>query len=574
MHIPPLSLGRINRLIRGQSSNRRNWRASVGGNYRLAGRAVSDTRRQLGLFDATMIVMGGIVGSGIFINPYVVAQHVHTPFLILGVWLMGGVLAMLGAFIWAELATRLPGAGGQYMYLREAYHPSVAFVYGWVLLLVTQTGGMAAVAVTFAHYYREITGFGGSDGAIAAMALLGLTVVNCFGARAGSNVQSALMLMKTAAIAAMVVLGVAIGRRQMHPLPLLDQPLSLGLLGAIAAAMTPVAFAYGGWQTSSFVAAEMRDPRRDLSRGLMMGVSGVVLLYLSVNFVCVKVLGPDGLAATRTPASAVMRAALGDRGARWIAVGIAVSTLGFLSQGILTAPRVYYAMARDGLFFAKRGPAFAAHRSAGGGDRAARRAGHGDRADLAATSRFSTYEIASGFHFVRLHRRGSLFVFAAAKAAAQRHLSHAGPSLHHRHLRALLRRHRRQHHLAQSARHVHRAVDSAERHSRIFVLEPPQKKTDRMMQKHSEYMHWAKTQSRARFNLATSGVGSFPLRELPFDCSQLEINGDNSYGYLPLKQAIAARAGVDPDCVVTRRRHLLRQLPGHGDHARIRATKC
>ena len=315
---------------------------------------MSDTpkiRRRLNLFDATMIVMGGIVGSGIFINPYVVAQHVHTPFLILGVWLMGGVLAMLGAFIWAELATRLPGTGGQYMYLREAYHPVVAFVYGWVLLLVTQTGGMAAVAVTFAHYYREISGFGGSDGAIAATALLGLTIINCFGARAGSNVQSALMLMKTAAIAAMVVLGIVAGGGAIHPLPLFDQPVSIGLLGAIAAAMTPVAFAYGGWQTSSFVAAEMRDPRRDLSRGLILGVSGVVLLYLSVNFVCVKVLGPAGLAATRTPASAVMRAALGERGAWWIAVGIAVSTLGFLSQGILTAPRVYYAMARDGLFF-------------------------------------------------------------------------------------------------------------------------------------------------------------------------------------------------------------------------------
>jgi APA family basic amino acid/polyamine antiporter len=312
-------------------------------------------RRQLGLFDATMIVMGGIVGSGIFINPYVVALHVHTPFLILGVWLAGGALAMLGAFIWAELATRLPGAGGQYLYLREAYHPSVAFVYGWVLLLVTQTGGMAAVAVAFAHYYREITGFGGSDGAIAAVALLGLTAINCLGARTGSNVQSTFMLMKAAAIAAMVVLGLALGGGHVQVTPLIDQPLSLGLLGSIAAAMTPIAFAYGGWQTASFVAAEMRDPRRDLSRGLVMGVTGVILLYLSVNFVCVKVLGPAGLAATRTPASAVMHAALGSRGAQWIAIGIAISTLGFLSQGILTAPRVYYAMARDGLFFASVG---------------------------------------------------------------------------------------------------------------------------------------------------------------------------------------------------------------------------
>jgi APA family basic amino acid/polyamine antiporter len=308
-------------------------------------------RQLLGVFDATMIVMGGIVGSGIFINPYVVALRVHTPFLILGVWLLGGGLALLGAFIWAELASRLPGAGGQYLYLREAYHPSVAFIYGWVLLLVTQTGGMAAVAVTFARYYREITGFSAGDGPIAAATLMGLTAINCFGVRAGSNVQNALMLLKAAAIAAMVAAGVLWGGGTVHPWPLLDRPVSLGLGGAIGAAMIPVAFAYGGWQTASFVAGEMRDPRRDLSRGLIMGVIGVVTLYLAVNFVCVRVLGPEGLAATRTPASSVMRAALGERGARWIAVGIAISTLGFLSQGILTAPRVYYAMARDGLFF-------------------------------------------------------------------------------------------------------------------------------------------------------------------------------------------------------------------------------
>jgi APA family basic amino acid/polyamine antiporter len=312
-------------------------------------------RRQLGFFDATMIVMGGIVGSGIFINPYVVAQQVHTPLLILGVWLIGGALAMAGAFIWAELATRLPDSGGQYLYLREAYHPAVAFVYGWVLLLVTQTGGMAAVAVTFAKYYREITGLKTGDGPIAAAALLGLTAINCMGVRAGSNVQSAMMLLKSGAIAALVVVGIAMGGGGVHPLPLLDRPVSFDLLRAIGAAMIPVAFAYGGWQTSTFVAGEMRNPRRDLSRGLVTGVIGVIALYLSVNYVCLRVLGPAGLAASRTPASSVMRVALGERGAEWLAVGIAVSTLGFLSQGILTAPRVYYAMARDGLFFTSVG---------------------------------------------------------------------------------------------------------------------------------------------------------------------------------------------------------------------------
>jgi APA family basic amino acid/polyamine antiporter len=298
-----------------------------------------------------MIVMGGIVGSGIFLNPHVVAERVHTPALILGAWAAGGALAVAGAFIWAELATRLPGAGGQYLYLRETYHPMIAFLYGWVLLLVTQTGGMAAVAVTFAHYFRELMGFSTGEGAIAAVALLSLTAINCFGARAGSNVQTALMLLKSAAIAALVIAGLARGGGHIQILPILDRPLSGGLLQAMGAAMVPVAFAYGGWQTSSFVAAEMRDPRRDLSRGLLAGVAGVVVLYLAVNFVCVKVLGPDGLAATKTPASAVMRAALGENGARWIAVGIAISTLGFLSQGILTAPRVYNRMAQDGLFF-------------------------------------------------------------------------------------------------------------------------------------------------------------------------------------------------------------------------------
>lgn len=262
---------------------------------------------------------------------------------------------MLGAFIWAELATRLPGAGGQYLYLREAYHPSVAFLYGWVLLLVTQTGGMAAVAVTFARYFRKITGVPASDGAVAAAALLGLTAINCLGVRAGSNVQSVLMLTKAAAIAVLVAAGLLLGAPPPAAAAMAAGPHGFGLVAALGAAAIPVAFAYGGWQTSSFVAAEMRDPRRDLSRGLVLGVSGVVLLYLSVNFVCVRVLGPAGLAATSTPASAVMRAALGDRGGRWIALGIAVSTLGFLSQSILTAPRVYYAMACDGLFFKRVG---------------------------------------------------------------------------------------------------------------------------------------------------------------------------------------------------------------------------
>ncbi len=174
-----------------------------------------------------MLVMGGIVGSGIFINPYVVAQQVHTERLILGVWMLGGLLAMAGAFIWAELACRLPGAGGQYLYLKEAYHPSVAFLYGWVLLLVTQTGGMAAVAVTFARYLREVSGINASDGVIAALTLTGLSIVNCFGARSGSNVQSALMLLKSAAIAALIVAGFTLASPAHHAVAASSAPACL-----------------------------------------------------------------------------------------------------------------------------------------------------------------------------------------------------------------------------------------------------------------------------------------------------------------------------------------------------------
>lgn len=307
--------------------------------------------RRLGLFDATMLVMGGIIGSGIFINPYVVARQVNTPLLILGVWAFGGLIALVAAFIWAELAALRPEVGGQYAYLREAYHPSVAFLYGWGLLLVIQTGGMAAVAVTFARYFLELTHLRVADGLVAALALAALTLINCLGVRAGSATQSFLMMLKILAILALIFCGFLLAGphwpETINPAP----ALSLSLLSAIGAAMVPVLFAYGGWQTASFVAGEIREPRKNLPRALVIGVVGVVILYLLVNLVYVYVLNPYGLALTTTPASDVMRFALGPVGARLIAAGIAISTLGFLSQGMLTAPRVYFAMAEDGLFF-------------------------------------------------------------------------------------------------------------------------------------------------------------------------------------------------------------------------------
>jgi len=304
--------------------------------------------RGLGLFDATMLVMGGIVGSGIFINPYVVAQRVHTPSLILSAWIFGGVVGIGGAFIWAELAATLPEVGGQYAYLREAYHPAVAFLYGWVLLLVIQTGGMAAVSITFARYFVELTGFQVRDWVVATVALAVLTLINCFGVKTGGRTQSALMVMKIVTICVLVLVGWALTQKHAYLTTVADRGWSLTSFGT---AMVPVLFAYGGWQTANFVAAEVKEPRKNLPRGLLLGVLSVVVLYLGVNWVCLRSLGPQGLAQTTTPASALMRMALGETGATFIAAAIAISTLGFLSQSILTGPRVYFAMADDGLFF-------------------------------------------------------------------------------------------------------------------------------------------------------------------------------------------------------------------------------
>src|SRR5271167_5134868 len=180
--------------------------------------------RRIGLFDATMIVMGGVIGAGIFINPYVVAQQLHTPVLILTVWGAGGVVAILGAFVYAELASRMPDVGGQYAYLREAFHPVAGFLYGWVLLLVIQTGGMAAVTVTFARYLLPLTNWPVSESVVAVLTIVLLTTVNCLGVRAGSRVQSILMLLKIGAIATLVVAGLFLVRAP-YPVthPVLDR---------------------------------------------------------------------------------------------------------------------------------------------------------------------------------------------------------------------------------------------------------------------------------------------------------------------------------------------------------------
>lgn len=308
--------------------------------------------RKLTAFDATMIVMGGIIGSGIFVNPAEVARRVSSPALSTLAWAIGGVIALVGGFVYAELAARRPQVGGQYAYLRDAYHPIVAFLYGWTLLLVVQTGGMAASALVFGRYARELTGIAAPEWLWASVTLMTLTVINCVGVKAGSNVQSFFMIVKLVVIAAVIGTGVLLLRGSTPATAAaMEARPAMGLITSLV----PIMFTYGGWQTASFVSGEMKDPQRDLARGLIFGVIGVVTVYLLVNTSFLTALGFSGLAASKAPASDVMRTVFGDRGARFIAAGVALSTVGFLSQSMLTAPRVYFAMARDGLFFRKIG---------------------------------------------------------------------------------------------------------------------------------------------------------------------------------------------------------------------------
>src|SRR5437762_3928927 len=201
--------------------------------------------RRIGPFDATMLVMGGIIGSGIFANPHEVARELPSAPLLLSAWAAGGMMALLGAFIYAELAARRPEVGGQYAYLRDAYHPLAAFLYGWVLLLVIQTGGMAASAVTFARYALELVPLPVPEGVLAMAALALLTAVNCLGVSHGSRLQSVLMLAKIAAILALVGCGLFLGGRGAAATTVAATapaiPSSpLLIVGALASALVPV----------------------------------------------------------------------------------------------------------------------------------------------------------------------------------------------------------------------------------------------------------------------------------------------------------------------------------------------
>ena len=296
-----------------------------------------------------MAVVGGIIGGGIFRTPATVAERLRSPGLVLLAWVIGGVVALIGAFCFGELGQRRPRAGGGYVYLRETWGALPAFLYGWTLVLVIATGAIAAVAVTFADYTLALLGLPHRFSvplAIAAIVLL--SGINYVGVRPAAITQNIFTLLKLAALALLIGAGILIASPT-APSPASNPPLSSGL----GAALVPILFTYGGWQQTNFIAEEIVEPERNLPRALVLGVAVVVLVYLLTNYVYLHVLGVERLGASTAPAAETMGVVLGPIGGKIIAAGIALSTFGFLNLVILVTPRVLQAMAADGVFFGK-----------------------------------------------------------------------------------------------------------------------------------------------------------------------------------------------------------------------------
>ncbi len=300
-----------------------------------------------------MAVVGGIIGSGIFVTPAQVAARAGSGALALGVWVLGGGVALAGAFCFGELGRRRPRAGGTYVYVREAFGPLPAFLYAWALLLVIGTGAIAASAVAFASYVAPLAGVGpGAVTPLAAGAVLLLTAINYVGVRAGAIVQNLFTVLKLAALAALVIAGLGAPAAADAAWAAGSAPAGGGggAAMAVATALVPVLFTYGGWQQTNHIADELVDPGRGLPRALVFGVAIVVVAYLLANLTYLRALGPAALAVSEAPAADAMRARLGEAGARLIAAGIAASSFGFLNLTLLASPRVYQAMAADGAF--------------------------------------------------------------------------------------------------------------------------------------------------------------------------------------------------------------------------------
>ncbi|MGQ0537899.1 MAG: APC family permease [Gemmatimonadaceae bacterium] len=310
-------------------------------------------RRELGLFTAALLVVGGIIGSGIFITPAEVAKALPNGSWVLAVWALGGVVAFAGALTYAELGAMLPEAGGAYVYVQHGFGALTAFLYGWMILLSIATGALAAVAVGFASYlarFVDLAPAGGSLG-VAATTIVIMAGVNYLGVKPGATVQNILSLAKVTALAALIVGGIVVWAGLGGDVSGLREAAPSASLSGFAAALTAVLFTIGGWQQMNMLAGEIRDPARTIPRALGIGIAIVVAIYIGANVVYLRALGRDGLALSTAVAADTAARMVGPLGATLLSVAAMLSVLGFVNVVLLANSRIVYAMATDGVFF-------------------------------------------------------------------------------------------------------------------------------------------------------------------------------------------------------------------------------
>lgn len=310
--------------------------------------------RVLGFTDVIGILVGTVIGSGIFIVPAAIAGQVQSPLLLLTVWATGGVLSFFGALSFSELGAAYPHAGGMYVFLREAYGKLIAFLFGWALFFVIDSGSIATLSVAFSSKYLPYfvpLGPIGQKG-VAFLLIAVLVAVNYVGTRSGARVQNTLMAIKFSAIVgvSLCVFAFADGDARNWVSPSAP-PWSSTLVGAFGVALVASLWAYKGWEAVTFSAGEIRDPQRTLPLGLFVGTLAVLGLYLVANLAYLYVMPVTSLARSSRIAADAMEAAVGPIGASIVAAVILCSIAGAANGNFLTAPRVFYAMAKDGLFF-------------------------------------------------------------------------------------------------------------------------------------------------------------------------------------------------------------------------------
>jgi APA family basic amino acid/polyamine antiporter len=331
--------------------------------------AQAELKRQLGLFSAVMIICGDMIGSGIFFATGAIAETLPSPGGVLLVWVFGGLLALTGALTCAELSASLPYAGGDYIYIREAYGKLMGFLSGWSSFLVTFSGAIAFLAVSFTGFAAFFFPALGSEQALFSAGLLGLSInvtagtilsiaivllisaLHCIGVKQGTITQNVLTILKIGALAAIIALGVLFGKGSTeHFKPLFDWG-AIGKFSVFGAAFIPAIFAYSGWNAIIYIAGEVKQPERNLPRALLIGNLIVIALYLAVNMIYIYAVPVTEMKGALRVSEVATTALFGLQTSAWITAIITVSVLGALNVVTMLGPRIYYAMARDGVFF-------------------------------------------------------------------------------------------------------------------------------------------------------------------------------------------------------------------------------